>query len=472
MVSPSDVESGLACGCICPECRAPLIAKKGVKVVWHFAHEGEACDNGLETAIHLMAKQILADERRVSLPAVEVVVSAFDAYRQEKKLSRRIAPPTIVEYRDVRLEVSRDNRRPDAVGVGGSATQEHFIEVFVRHAVDDVKAAEFKSRDVVCFEICLKDIQGTLSVDELRRAVTESPDRIRWISYPGMAAVKRELMLSLAESLEAVQQLKQLDNMEVKRHIPILEEEREEKAAWQRLEREEKLLLQRKKQRATKQMAANKTFKAASERDKRIFLRSKLKLADATIPPVINAHVTGEGSFGVARDIWQADVFRALVFSGFEAPECEFLTAHVFDWLLQRYDYTPQFQNSGKVALWQYCSFLETSGYLRHVGRQRFKVLKDTAPWGGREVGTELRGWFWTPEAYSFSFDDLCAACEELQLQLSKADLTILFRKVQAQHDKAQPEAIARTVARMTGRRAHDLLSALRHAGAVTNAFQ
>lgn len=72
MVSPGEVESGLACACICLGCRAPLIAKKGTKFVWHFAHEGAACDSGLETAIHLMAKQILADEKTVTLPAVEV----------------------------------------------------------------------------------------------------------------------------------------------------------------------------------------------------------------------------------------------------------------------------------------------------------------------------------------------------------------------------------------------------------------
>src|SRR5690349_237693 len=105
MVSPGDVESGLACGCICPGCEAPLIAKKGDKVVWHFAHEGAACDNGAETAIHRMAKQILAEERTVALPAVDVSVSAIDAYGQEKKASTRIAPPTIVQYHDVLLEV-------------------------------------------------------------------------------------------------------------------------------------------------------------------------------------------------------------------------------------------------------------------------------------------------------------------------------------------------------------------------------
>jgi hypothetical protein len=34
-----DVPRGAACGCFCPECKSPLIAKQGDEVQWHFAHE-------------------------------------------------------------------------------------------------------------------------------------------------------------------------------------------------------------------------------------------------------------------------------------------------------------------------------------------------------------------------------------------------------------------------------------------------
>lgn len=472
MVSPSDVESGRACACICPECEAPLIAKKGEKRIWHFAHEGAACENGAETAIHRMAKQILAEQRTVALPAVDVLVSEVDAYGQVQKVSNRIAPPTVVQYQDVRLEASKDNRRPDAVGGGGSATQEHFIEVFVRHAVDDVKAAEFQAQDAICFEICLNDVSDSLTVDELRRAVTESPERIRWISYPGWAEAKRQLTSDLAVLIEMARQRKFHEVRDLEHLEPVWEEEQEAKTSWLLLQREERLLAKREKQRAAQQMKANKKYKEASQEHKRAFLHSKLQLAGAAIPTLVNAHVTGDLSFGVSRDIWQADVFRALIFSGFEAPDGELEASFVFEWLLARYDYTPQFENSGKVAIWHYCSFLETLGYLRHLGRQRFKVLKDDVPWLNNVAKEELRGWFWAPEAYVCSFSKLCAANDELQLSLSRADLTVLFRKVQALHEKSEPASIAWAVARKTGRSAQALLSVLERAGAVTNIFR
>lgn len=35
-----DVPRGAACGCFCPACGCPLVAKQGDEVQWHFAHEG------------------------------------------------------------------------------------------------------------------------------------------------------------------------------------------------------------------------------------------------------------------------------------------------------------------------------------------------------------------------------------------------------------------------------------------------
>ena len=40
----SKASSGLACNCRCPACKAPLVARKGKKKIWHFAHSsGQSC---------------------------------------------------------------------------------------------------------------------------------------------------------------------------------------------------------------------------------------------------------------------------------------------------------------------------------------------------------------------------------------------------------------------------------------------
>lgn len=43
--SIENVESGLKCGCICPSCGEPLVARKGAKRMHHFAHySGHNCE--------------------------------------------------------------------------------------------------------------------------------------------------------------------------------------------------------------------------------------------------------------------------------------------------------------------------------------------------------------------------------------------------------------------------------------------
>ncbi|TIG87143.1 competence protein CoiA family protein, partial [Legionella pneumophila] len=60
IVHITNVESGKNCNCICPSCSSPLIAAKGTKNQHHFKHTTTIeCEGGLESAIHMAAKQII-----------------------------------------------------------------------------------------------------------------------------------------------------------------------------------------------------------------------------------------------------------------------------------------------------------------------------------------------------------------------------------------------------------------------------
>ena len=60
LLTVAEVDSGLACDCVCPACKGLLVARKGRVRRHHFAHfEADPCAYGKETAVHLMAKEIL-----------------------------------------------------------------------------------------------------------------------------------------------------------------------------------------------------------------------------------------------------------------------------------------------------------------------------------------------------------------------------------------------------------------------------
>lgn len=69
-VGINEVERGRKCGCICAACGHQLVARQGEIRAWHFAHDVQSdCKSMGETHIHLAAKQILRDRKKIVLPA-------------------------------------------------------------------------------------------------------------------------------------------------------------------------------------------------------------------------------------------------------------------------------------------------------------------------------------------------------------------------------------------------------------------
>ena len=109
-----DVPRGRKCGCICPSCKAGLVARQGGENEWHFAHDYRAaqrpdrkCDISFESACRLFAIDLLKAGRipLIKTPVLESVVVGSVA---------RIRPGTSLvgltfvdsqEYGDVKAEI-------------------------------------------------------------------------------------------------------------------------------------------------------------------------------------------------------------------------------------------------------------------------------------------------------------------------------------------------------------------------------
>lgn len=59
-----EVERGLACGCSCPECAKPVLARQGEHIRWHFAHSTPSRCTG-ESALHAALVRQVAETCRV-----------------------------------------------------------------------------------------------------------------------------------------------------------------------------------------------------------------------------------------------------------------------------------------------------------------------------------------------------------------------------------------------------------------------
>lgn len=142
LVHIDKVDRGLACSCVCPCCKQPMIANKGKHNKYYFSHERKAGNQFntqlcQEVTMHMLAEQILMDKKMVMLP---------DYYNVSKARQIKFENVEVEERRD------RSDIQPDIVGITADGKR-YLIEIKFSHAVDDEKKKKIYSDELTCIEI-------------------------------------------------------------------------------------------------------------------------------------------------------------------------------------------------------------------------------------------------------------------------------------------------------------------------------
>lgn len=195
LVHISEAQQGLACACVCPSCKEPLIARKGTITIHHFAHhKGAECAKAVETALHLASKQILAERREITLPEVQI---EFRSYRPPIPVSAERTFP----LDEVRAEHRTDDIVPDILTYSGGVPL--MIEIRVTHKVNEIKLAKIRKLGISAIEIDLSSICRTFTRDELLDAVINQTANKRWLFNAKVEKFK-ELLLRTGERKKTV----------------------------------------------------------------------------------------------------------------------------------------------------------------------------------------------------------------------------------------------------------------------------
>lgn len=206
MWSPKQVATGLQCGCVCPACQAPLVAKAADSEHRrpHFAHVAETdCRAGYETALHKKAKQLLVDHAALLLPTWDgeddmpnPPVLADDEGRWWSG-ARVEFPSRQVRLQNVRLEEAQGDYTPDVIAADDQA--ELLIEIRVSHAVDLLKRRRIQAEGKRLVEIDLSALAPDVLHDEDRliHAVLYEPSNRYWLSCPEATEAWRDAYRNL-----------------------------------------------------------------------------------------------------------------------------------------------------------------------------------------------------------------------------------------------------------------------------------
>ena len=178
IVHIDEVSSGLECQCTCPSCGALLVAKKGDKKTHHFAHyDSEECHSAPETALHLLAKDIIEQNRKLLVPAIN---SCSLGYKASEIASE------VWEFESVIKETSVGSYIPDLLAIKDGEVIE--VEILVTHAVNDEKALKAKQDQKKMLEIDLSGVNRESSPDQVKDLVLYHAKRY-WVSNPDFKAI-------------------------------------------------------------------------------------------------------------------------------------------------------------------------------------------------------------------------------------------------------------------------------------------
>ena len=214
----SQVANGLACGCAYPGCGALLVARNSVGnvKVAHFAHyQALECTTGLQTAIHLAAKDIIAHHKQLCLPGLSGLITftpafwesfSFDARPYADELFDTLGfmgtefipssyetdsyysfPARLVALDEVILEKRTGAIIPDImVRIG---TKWVLVEVAVTHFVDAEKRAKIRAMGLPAIEIDLSKIRRDIGLGDLEELIVRGEQHKQWLNNPELRRV-------------------------------------------------------------------------------------------------------------------------------------------------------------------------------------------------------------------------------------------------------------------------------------------
>lgn len=176
----SNVKNGLACNCICPDCKSPLVAKNNPnnKKAPHFAHySGVECKGAVESVLHLLSKEVFKQTKKLFLPDFHHDYNPANikpSYKVEK----------LIEFDDVIIEKSFkiDNETIVCDAVAVKNGKELLIEFANSHFIDLEKKSKIIKLGLPCIEIDVSSMEQ--NIESIVSMLENKSDNKRWILNP------------------------------------------------------------------------------------------------------------------------------------------------------------------------------------------------------------------------------------------------------------------------------------------------
>lgn len=183
VVSIDEVESGVACNCVCPACHQKFIARKGEFITPHFAHYPKGdCENGYETSLYLMAKRILEDTGSIILPSVTLGNCNPVCLDESRN----------IKIKNVHLEQTADDIPIDII-IEDIEGNKYCLKMRVSRDIDKNDLSKIQKYELNTLEYDLSKIGKSYHIfrDDLAEILFDDNCPPKWIYHPKLERAKK-----------------------------------------------------------------------------------------------------------------------------------------------------------------------------------------------------------------------------------------------------------------------------------------
>jgi len=179
------VDRGIKCNCVCPACKKPLVARKGLKKKHHFAHyPGANCSS--ETVLHALGKHLLRKRIASSIANGRQLAMAWACpYCHDQHEGNLIKLAHCVE-----MEAGLGSCRPDLALLKSDGCPVAFVEVVVSHKPDENVLAYVAEHRVTLVEF---HIRSADDLESLNRSAILRPTKVHLCTRPKCSLCGRPL---------------------------------------------------------------------------------------------------------------------------------------------------------------------------------------------------------------------------------------------------------------------------------------
>jgi ssDNA-binding Zn-finger/Zn-ribbon topoisomerase 1 len=215
LVDVASVPRGSKCGCICPSCNTPLIARQGESKEWHFAHRSrnvhkdtnKDCEYSFAVSVRLMIRQLSSQGLKFRTPRYGDKIEAYGQLsHQRHRIEYIVTEGSTIELSNPKIGSTFSRVTVDVLSDVKKVPFVVYISYKGRNVPPEINPPDIKRCGVV--ELNISDLPNIFKqerkgryLEVLREYIEETTGGKSWVYHPKMIQARKQAEEEMTEWL-------------------------------------------------------------------------------------------------------------------------------------------------------------------------------------------------------------------------------------------------------------------------------